>query len=87
MSLTGSARLEGTTRYRERFKVSAAPGHFRQQHDLWLSSIGTGSYLGDADDETDAHYTAAVIRAVQLGKKLGQVLVNALTGEVKLHIR
>ena len=67
MTLTGSATLEGTTRYRERFKDRAASGHFRKQHDLWLSSIGTGSYLGDADDETDARYTAAVIRAVQLG--------------------
>jgi len=67
MTLTGSATLEGTTRYRERFKDRAASGHFRKQHDLWLSSIGTGSYLGDADDETDARYSAAVIRAVQLG--------------------
>src|SRR3989442_3213605 len=67
MSLKGYATLEGTTRYRERFKDTAAPGHFRKQNDLWLSSIGTGTYLGDADDETDAHYSAAVIRAVQLG--------------------
>ena len=70
MSLTGHATLEGTTRYRERFKDSAAPGHFRQQHDLWLSSIGVGTYLGDADDETDAHYAAAVNRAVELGANL-----------------
>ena len=67
MSLKGYATLEGTTCYRERFKDTAAPGHFRKQNDLWLSSIGTGTYLGDADDETDAHYTAAFIRAVQLG--------------------
>src|ERR1700730_1179059 len=67
MTLTGSATLEGTTRYRERFKDRAASGHFRKPPDLWLSSIGTGSYLGDADDETDARYSAAVIRAVQLG--------------------
>lgn len=65
--MKSSATLEGTTRYRERFKDNAAPGHFRQQHDLWSSSIGIGTYLGDADDETDAHYTAAVIRAVELG--------------------
>src|SRR6266850_6134369 len=65
--MKGSATLEGTARYRERFKDTAAPGHFRQQNDLWLSSIGIGTYLGDADDETDAHYTAAVIRAVELG--------------------
>ena len=76
MSLTGSATLEGTTRYRERFKDSAAPGHFRQQHDLWLSSIGTGTYLGNADDETDAHYTATVIRAVELGANVIDTAAN-----------
>ena len=67
MTITGSATLEGTTRYRERFKDSAAPGHFRKQHDLLLSSIGMGSYLGNADNETDARYTAAVASGVELG--------------------
>ena len=61
MTLTGSATLEGTTRYRDRFKDSVARGHFRQQHGLVLSSIGSGSYLGNADDETDARYAAARI--------------------------
>lgn len=74
--MKGSATLEGTTRYRERFKDSAAPGHFRQQHDLWLSSIGIGTYLGDADDETDAHYSAAVIRAVELGANVVDTAAN-----------
>src|ERR1043166_9107593 len=32
-----------------------------------LSSIGIGTYLGNADDTTDANYTDAVVRAVQLG--------------------
>ncbi|MGI9069197.1 MAG: aldo/keto reductase [Pyrinomonadaceae bacterium] len=76
MSNTGSATLEGTTRYRERFKDSAAPGHLRKQRDLWLSSIGTGSYLGNADDETDARYTAAVARAVELGANVIDTAAN-----------
>lgn len=67
MSITGSATLEGTTRYRGRFKDTAASNHFRQQHNLLLSSIGIGTYLGNADDKTDAAYIAAVVRAVQLG--------------------
>ena len=74
--MKGYATLEGTTRYRERFKDTAAPGHFRQQHDLWLSSIGLGSYLGDADDETDARYTASVSRAAQLGANLIDTAAN-----------
>jgi len=76
MTLNGSATPEGTTRFRERFKDSAAPGHFRQQQDVWLSSIGIGTYLGNADDETDARYTEAVISAVQLGANVIDTAAN-----------
>jgi len=57
------ATPEGTTRYRERFPQ----GHFREQHGLVLSSIGIGTYLGNADEATDLAYTRAIVRAVQLG--------------------
>ena len=66
MTLKGTATLEGTTRYRTRFP-DAAPKHFRQQHGLWLSSLGIGTYLGNADEATDARYTDTVARAVQSG--------------------
>src|SRR6266498_305320 len=76
MNTVVSATPEGTTRYRERFKDNAAPGHFRQQHDLWLSSIGIGTYLGNADEQTDARYTAAVTRAVELGANVLDTAAN-----------
>src|SRR2546429_4021829 len=76
MSLQGSATMEGTTRYRERFAGSAARGHFRKQQNLRLSSIGIGTYLGNADDETDARYTAAIARAVQLGANVIDTAAN-----------
>jgi aryl-alcohol dehydrogenase-like predicted oxidoreductase len=76
MVITGSATLEGTARYCERFKDSAAPGHFRQQQNLWLSSIGIGTYLGNADAETDARYTAAISRAVELGANVIDTAAN-----------
>jgi aryl-alcohol dehydrogenase-like predicted oxidoreductase len=76
MPIPGSATLEGTTRYRERFKDIAAPGHFRQQHDLWLSSIGIGTYLGNADNETDARYTATVSRAIERGANVIDTAAN-----------
>src|SRR6266511_5981991 len=76
MNTVVSATPEGTTRYRERFKNNAAPRHFRQQHGLWLSSVGIGTYLGDADDETDACYTAAVTRAVELGANVIDTAAN-----------
>ena len=53
MTINGFATLEGTERYRERFKDSAAAGHFREAQELLLSSLGIGTYLGNADDETD----------------------------------
>lgn len=67
MSLPAHATTEGTTRYRKRFAETAAPNHFRTQQDLTLSSIGIGTYLGNADSATDQNYTDAVVRAVQLG--------------------
>jgi len=32
-----------------------------------MSPIGIGTYLGDADEETDLNYTKAIVHAVQLG--------------------
>jgi aryl-alcohol dehydrogenase-like predicted oxidoreductase len=57
------ATRESTARYRERFQDR----HFDEQHGLVLSSIGIGTYLGDADEATDLSYTRAIVRAVQLG--------------------
>ena len=67
MPITGHATIEGTTRYRDRFKHRAAEHHFRPRHDLFLSSIGIGTYLGNADGTTDKGYTSAVVQAAQLG--------------------
>jgi aryl-alcohol dehydrogenase-like predicted oxidoreductase len=67
MPIDGGATLEGTARFRERFAGDSAPGHFRLEQDLWLSSIGIGSYLGNPDAETDDRYDDAVVRAVELG--------------------
>jgi aryl-alcohol dehydrogenase-like predicted oxidoreductase len=67
MSLNNHATPEGTARYRERFAGRAAAGHFRLREGLYLSSIGIGTYLGNANESTDVAYTDAVVRAVQLG--------------------
>ncbi len=67
MSLIGSATLDGTSRYQERFQATAADRHFRNAQDLSLSSLGIGTYLGNPDDATDRSYADAVVRAVELG--------------------
>jgi len=76
MSLNDWATLDGTARYRERFSGAAAENHFRKQQHLWFSSIGVGTYLGDADDETDARYAEAVTRAVELGANVVDTAAN-----------
>jgi aryl-alcohol dehydrogenase-like predicted oxidoreductase len=76
MSLNGCATTIGTARYRERFKDAAAESHFRRQQDLWLSSVGIGTYLGEADEETDRRYTEAIVRAVELGANVIDTAAN-----------
>lgn len=76
MTVKGYITLEGTTRYQERFKDNAAPNHFRTQQNILLSSIGIGTYLGNADDETDANYAAAIARAVELGANVIDTAAN-----------
>ena len=46
------------------------------KHGLVLSSIGIGTYLGNADDATDAGYTRAIVRAVQLGVNVIDTAAN-----------
>jgi aryl-alcohol dehydrogenase-like predicted oxidoreductase len=74
MSLSGCATREGTTHYLNRFKDHAAPGHFRIQQDLYLSSIGIGTYLGNADQQTDQSYAEALALTVKMG---GNVIDSA----------
>ena len=67
MATSTCATREGTETYRQRFAKDVAENHFRQEQDLWVSSIGIGTYLGNPDAYTDERYTNAVVRAVQLG--------------------
>ncbi|MDX1502081.1 MAG: aldo/keto reductase [Thermoanaerobaculia bacterium] len=73
----GRATAEGTARFRGRFEgARLAGGSFRQVGELWLSSIGLGTYLGEADDETDAAYEGAVIEALEAGINVFDTAIN-----------
>jgi len=75
--LRGRATPQGTLRYAARFQGRAAAGHFRQAAgELLLSSIGIGTYLGEADSATDAGYTEAVVAAVEGGVNLIDSAIN-----------
>lgn len=70
------ATLAGTARYRERFSNRTATNHFRLEQDLWLSSVGIGTYLGNADETTDHAYAKTVVRAVELGANVIDTAAN-----------
>jgi len=46
------------------------------KHSLVPSSIGIGTYLGNADEATDVGYTRAIVRAVQLGVNVIDTAAN-----------
>jgi len=80
--LAGFATLDGTSRYLNRFPDLCKAGHFRRpQHvsgasDLWLSSIGLGTYIGEPDEATDASYTHAIVAALQSGVNVLDTAIN-----------
>ena len=75
MSTTNNATPDGTLRYRARFP-EAAEDHFRERQQLWLASIGIGTYLGDANEQTDQAYADAVVHAVELGANVIDTAAN-----------
>ncbi len=76
MIIEGRATEEATARYRDRFPVARQEHHFRFEQNLWLSSIGIGTYLGRWDEETDQRYAEAVERAVELGANVIDTAAN-----------
>jgi len=80
--LAGFATPEGTARYRERFPQFREAEHFRHPEsvpgagELWLSSIGLGTYLGEPDQATDAAYMEAISTALRSGINVLDTAIN-----------
>ena len=80
--LPGCATAEGTARYKTRFPQLGEAGHFRRpEHvpgvgELYLSSIGLGTYLGEPDDSADREYTEAISTAVRSGINVLDTAIN-----------
>jgi aryl-alcohol dehydrogenase-like predicted oxidoreductase len=53
-----------------------ATGNYRTARGLTLSSIGLGTYLGEADDATDRAYADAVVEFVRRGGNLLDTAIN-----------
>src|SRR5450432_3589972 len=80
--LPGHATAAGTARYRDRFANLRDAGHFRQAeavpgvNQLWLSSIGLGTYLGDPSDAADQSYVSAIEAGLQSGINVLDTAIN-----------
>jgi len=74
--ISGRATTEGTRRFADR-QGAARASNYRQAVDgLWLSSLGVGTYLGDPDNLTDAHYTRAFQEALERGGNVFDTAIN-----------
>ena len=71
------ASAEGTAGFRRRFADQTSPDFHRPTtFGLTVSSIGLGTYLGEATDANDAAYEAAVGHAIALGINLIDTAIN-----------
>jgi aryl-alcohol dehydrogenase-like predicted oxidoreductase len=70
------ATLEGTTRYTDRFPKYRDAAFYRTVGGLNLSTLGIGTYLGDASDAADLAYTDALIAAGESGINLFDTAIN-----------
>ncbi|MFC7235793.1 aldo/keto reductase [Halosegnis marinus] len=62
--------------YRNRFHESFARTYFRRFGDGLVSSVGVGTYLGEATDGADERYHAALVEALESGVNLLDTAVN-----------
>jgi aryl-alcohol dehydrogenase-like predicted oxidoreductase len=67
---------EGTARYAERFQAQCGQGHFRKIGGLWWSSVGIGTYLGNANVDTDDLVYQAIVQCVNSGLNVIDSAIN-----------
>lgn len=67
MAISGCATPEGTQQYTLNQSTDTDDSHFNDYRGLRVSSIGLGTYLGDATDEIDEDYENAVRECVSGG--------------------
>jgi len=80
--IVGTASIEGTGRYRERFPQLNEADFFRcishgeRVGTPWLSSIGLGTYLGEPDEAADVEYSEAIALALRSGINVLDTAIN-----------
>ena len=80
--IPGHATASGTARYRDRFPRLRDVNHFRRSEhvpgvsELWLSSIGLGTYLGEPSDAADQRYMEAIATGLRSGINVLDTAIN-----------
>lgn len=72
----GHATPEGTRRYADRHAASTAPHHFRDALGLRVSSIGLGTYLGEATDAVGEGYRTSAMKCLASGVNVLDTAAN-----------
>ncbi len=70
------ATAEGTQRLRQRFSTRVDPSFYSHADGLWLSSLGLGTYLGEADEQSSVDYQQSLARAIELGCNVVDTAIN-----------
>ncbi|MFC1491103.1 aldo/keto reductase [Nitrospinota bacterium] len=76
MPHAGYATPEGTASFKDAFAGKVDQTFFRPLGGLWMSSVGIGTYLGEADAETDAAYSASIVEAIGRGCNVIDSAIN-----------
>ncbi|PJC51005.1 MAG: oxidoreductase [Nitrosopumilales archaeon CG_4_9_14_0_2_um_filter_34_16] len=72
--ISGNATLEGTEKFTENSGINNA--NFKKFANLFLSNVGVGTYLGDADSNTDELVTNAVKQSILSGINVIDTAIN-----------
>ncbi len=76
MPINGKATPEGTQRFAGRFPEKRSSKFFRRQDRHYISSIGIGTYLGDATDAVDQKYRKSLKTALTTGVNFVDTAIN-----------
>jgi aryl-alcohol dehydrogenase-like predicted oxidoreductase len=74
--LAGRATAIATRRFHDRHRDVVTADHVRALGDLSASSVGIGTYLGQATDDGDVRYEGAIARALELGVNVVDAAIN-----------
>ncbi|MGP0629967.1 aldo/keto reductase [Nitrospina sp. 32_T5] len=74
--IAGYATPEGTKQYRDRFELQCGEEHFQKAGPLYWSSVGLGTYLGNADDDTDDMVYQSIVNCVNAGINVIDSAIN-----------